>query len=224
MRTAVWAREPEAGSTATAGSTARLTSVGGGSLAGMANATGATMYPAAAPTRVMVSSPSVSISSRAVTVRGASAERALAGMVTVTVCGAVKSPASDSSTPIVAGSSAGLRSALSPGAPTVTVTSVAVAGGVTRASKAAVTVAETAPAPSSAIAGATLNSIPMSLSEIVTATCSTVQEPPPETLPTRLTVSSPSPVVSSSNTCNVNVAEPLPSPAGITTRTDSAAR
>ena len=72
----------------------------------------------------------------------------LAGMAMVKVAGAEKSPACDSSTSVVAGSSAGRRTAESPGAPTVTVTWVGTAGGVVPASKAAETVVLTADEPS----------------------------------------------------------------------------
>ena len=118
----------------------------------------------------------------------------------------------------------GRRSAPSPAAPTVTVTHVQVAGGVTPVWKAAVTVTGTAPAPSSASAGDRRNSIPVSLSVIVREALSTVKVPPPAAVPTRLIVSSGSPVVSSSNTSNAKEAEPLRRPAGMATRTDSGAR
>ena len=120
--------------------------------------------------------------------------------------------------------SVGRRSALSPAAPTVTVTHVHQAGGVTPAWKAAVTVTGTAPAPSFASAGEMRNSIPVSLSVIVREALSTVKVPPPAAVPTRLMVSSGSPVVSSSNTSSANEADPLRCPAGMVTRTDSGAR
>ena len=87
VRMALKATEPEAGSAAEAGSKDR-SKAGTASLAGMVKVAGTTVYPVAAPAKVMISSSSASVSSRRVTVRDALAERALAGMLIVTVCGA----------------------------------------------------------------------------------------------------------------------------------------
>ena len=85
-------RAPSGDSATVAGDRDRSMAVGTGSLAGMVNVAGCTAYPdpsPAEPVRVMVSASSVVRSLSTAMARAAVAERVLAGMVMVTVSGAV---------------------------------------------------------------------------------------------------------------------------------------